>query len=198
MNNLIKRIGNIIHQNDNEFNAIYNNISVNLEDIINYKLIKDNNKNDSFRFIDLNQKEIIKVIFKNNCKFNDFREFASNFISKSVEELKKLLGEKKINEMAKKYKKNLNDFISVDGIQEKIRNILIIQKNNISFLNDYKDLFLLAPEIKDHLATAITENYVTKNSILKNECLNIIEEDQSFNKFINYYINNLKKSMKNI
>ena len=190
MNNLIKRIGNIIHQNDNEFNAIYNNISVNLEDIINYKLIKDNNKNDSFRFIDLNQKEIIKVIFKNNCKLNDFREFASNFISKSVEELKKLLGEKKINEMAKKYKKNLNDFISVDGIQEKIRNILIIQKNNISFLNDYKDLFLLAPEIKDHLATAITENYVTKNSILKNECLNIIEEDQSFNKFINYYINN--------
>jgi len=40
------------------------------------------------------------------------------------------------------------------------------------------------------LATAITEKYVTKNSILKNECLNIIKEDQFFNKFINYYINN--------
>ena len=184
MNNIIKRIGNIVHQNDNDFNIIFNNVSTNLESIMKYKLVKDNDEKDS------NHKEIIEIILKNNNKLNDLREFANNFISKSVEELKKVLGNEKINEITKKYQNNLNDFMSFDGAQKQINNILILLKKNISFLNDYKILFMLFPEIKDYIATVISENYLTKDSNLETEYLNIIKEDINFNSFVNYYINN--------
>lgn len=190
MNNIIKRIGNIVHQNDNDFNIIFNNVSTNLESIMKYKLVKDNDEKDPFRYIDSNHKEIIEIILKNNNKLNDLREFANNFISKSVEELKKVLGNEKINEITKKYQNNLNDFMSFDGAQKQINNILILLKKNISFLNDYKILFMLFPEIKDYIATVISENYLTKDSNLETEYLNIIKEDINFNSFVNYYINN--------
>jgi hypothetical protein len=190
MNNIIKRIGNIVHQNDNDFNIIFNNVSTNLESIMKYKLVKDNDEKDPFRYIDSNHKEIIEIILKNNNKLNDLREFANNFISKSVEELKKVLGNEKINEITKKYQNNLNDFMSFDGAQKQINNILILLKKNISFLNDYKILFMLFPEIKDYIVTVISENYLAKDSNLETECLNIIKEDINFNSFVNYYINN--------
>ena len=147
MNNIIKRIGSIVHQNDNDFNIIFNNASTNLENIMEYKLVKDNEEKDSFKYIDSNHKEIIEIILKNNNKLNDLREFANNFISKSVEELKKLLTNEKINEMTKKCQNNLNDFISVDEVQKQIDNILKLLKNNISFLNNLFPLFLLFPLI---------------------------------------------------
>ena len=58
MNNIIKRIGNIVHQNDNDFNIIFNNVSTNLESIMKYKLVKDNDEKDPFGYIDSNHKEI--------------------------------------------------------------------------------------------------------------------------------------------
>ena len=92
--------------------------------------------------------------------------------------------------MTKKCQNNLNDFISVDEVQKQIDNILKLLKNNISFLNDYKILFMLFPEIKDYIVTVISENYLAKDSNLETECLNIIKEDINFNSFVNYYINN--------
>jgi len=190
MNNIIKRIGSIVHQNDNDFNIIFNNASTNLESIMEYKLVKDNEEKDSFKYIDSNHKEIIEIILKNNNKLNDLREIANNFISKSVEELKKLLSNEKINEKTKKCQNNLNNFINVDEVKKQINNILKLLKNNISFLNDYKILFMLFPEIKDYITTVISEDYLDKDSNLETECLNIIKDDKNFNLFVNYYINN--------
>lgn len=190
MNNIIKRIGSIVHQNDNDFNIIFNNVSINLENIMKYKLIKDNEEKDSFKYIDSNHKEIIEIILKNNIKLNDLREFANTFISKSVGELKKLLGNEKINEMTKKCHNSLNDFMSADRVQKQINNILKLLKKNISFLNDYKILFTLFPEIKNYIVTVISENYLDKDSDFETECINIIKEDINFNSFVNYYINN--------
>ena len=49
---------------------------------------------------------------------------------------------------------------------------------------------MLFPEIKDYIVKVISENYLSKDSNLETECLNIIKEDINFNSLINYYINN--------
>lgn len=188
INNLIKRIGNIIHQNDNNFNYIFNDITTNLDVIMNYKLVKDKNEIDSFKF-DTCQSEItsIKIMHK-TYKLKDFKDFSKNFININIKTLRNLLGDIKINEIMKKLQTKFNNCIQIDKVPKLIDNISIAQENNIAFYNNYKDLFMLYPEIKDYLSNLINEEYENLN--MKNDCLKILDKDKKFKEFIINYIDN--------
>ena len=184
INNLIKRIGNIVRQNDNDFNIIFNNISTDLDDLIQLKLVKSDEEN-KFKYIISCPKEITSLKDKRYI-LKDFEDFATNFIDRNIEALKKILGEKKIEEITKNIKIKNDTFTKINEIQEKIINISNIQDENISFVNDNKNLFIIFPKIKKYLEDLISGNYD------KSDIKNLLKEngDEEIKAILNSYIDN--------
>ena len=103
--NIIKRIGNIVHQNDEDFKILFKDVSNDLNRR-KYKLLQDKNEENGFVFIEERIGHNIKPIKLTNSliKLSDFNNFSNNFYNIFIPKLKKLLGEKDINKILDKIK----------------------------------------------------------------------------------------------
>ena len=189
--NIIKRIGNIVNQNDKDFKFVFKDISKDLNERI-YELIKDPNEKIGYKFIEkefeLNFKTI-KLTYS-FLKLTDFINFSKNFLNIHVPKLKLLIGEKKIKELRKKIEEQLDSFNLKNKLIKCIDNIENIHKEGILFYTKYKELFAFFPSIKENLADQITYNYeITK---FKNISINYSNEirNKEFTSLVNYFAEN--------
>ena len=190
--NIIKRIGNIVHQNDKDFKIVFKDISNDLNRR-KYKLVQDINEKNGYKFIEEKTEHDIKTIKLTNSliKLNDFNNFANNFYNSYIPKLKILLGEQDINKIRDKIEKELNSFNVKKKILNNIEKISNVQKEGILFYNNYKDLLVLFPLIKEYLSFKIDEiddlELPIKNIDVKysNEIKN-----NEFTKLVNYFVDN--------
>ena len=186
-NNLINRIGKIIHENDILFQFLFYDINDYL-DINNYILIEDKQKNQlKFEFDESLRINNLKIIKNKEYNVSSLNKFIDDFILINIPRIKNLLGEKRIKEIKEKIESkfpNLNEI-------NKIKNKLNLFENKIQkytlFINDCKDLFELFPKLKGNIFNIIgtddTPILFTKEN---NICYT---DDNKVNSFINMFSN---------
>ena len=157
--NIIKRIGNIVHQNDKEFKLVFKDISKDLNKR-NYKLFQDKNETNGFKFCEEKSENDIKLISLTNpiIKLNDINNFSSNFFSIHLPKLKALIGEQKIKKLKNKISKELDFFNIKNQLLNIVKNISDFQKEATIFYNNYKELLVYFPPIKQYLADKIDDD----------------------------------------
>ena len=157
--NIIKRIGNIVHQNDKEFKLVFKDISKDLNKR-NYKLFQDKNEKNGFKFSEEKSENDIKPISLTNqiIKLNDINNFSSNFFSIHLPKLKALIGEQKIKKLKNKISKELDFFNIKNQLLNIVKNISDFQKEATIFYNNYKELLVYFPPIKQYLADKIDDD----------------------------------------
>lgn len=95
-NNLINRIGKIIHQNDMVFQFLFSDLNDKL-DIKKYKLYKDKIKNEIKCIFDYkNIENSLKTLNFKKYDIDNIIKFSETFINSNMEKIKELLGEKKL------------------------------------------------------------------------------------------------------
>ena len=158
--NIIKRIGNIVHQNDKEFKLVFKDISKDLNKR-NYKLFQDKNETNGFKFCEEKSENDIKPISLTNpiIKLNDINNFSSNFFSIHLPKLKVLIGDQKIKKLKNKIAKELDFFNIKNKLLNIVKNISDFQKEATIFYNNYKELLVYFPPIKQYLADKIDDDF---------------------------------------
>lgn len=158
--NIIKRIGNIVHQNDKEFKFVFKDNSCDLNKR-KYKLIIDNHEKNGYKFIEVKSEDNIKSVSLTNSimRFSDFSNFSSNFFSIYIPELKALIGDQKIKKLKNKIEQELNLINMKNKISNIIKNIADSQKELTFFNNKYKELLAYFPPIKQYLVDKIENDF---------------------------------------
>ena len=191
--NIIKRIGNIVHQNDREFKFVFKDISNDLyQNNINkkkYKLLQDQNEKNGFKFIEVKSEDNIKTINLINpiIKLSDFINFSSNFFNTYLPELKtlsySLIGEQKLKKLKKEIEQELIP-INMKKVSNIIQNITNSQKELSVFRDKYKELLEYFPPIKQYLVDKIENdfelpikniNIIYSNDIKNNEITSLVK-----------------------
>ena len=157
--NIIKRIGNIVHQNDKEFKLVFKDISKDLNKR-NYKLFQDKNETNGFKFCEEKSENDIKPISLTNpiIKLNDINNFSNNFFSIHLPKLKVFIGDQKIKKLKNKISKELDFFNIKNQLLNIVKNISDFQKEATIFYNNYKELLVYFPPIKQYLADKIDDD----------------------------------------
>ena len=154
--NIIKRIGNIVHQNDKDFKIMFQDIPNDLNNK-KYKLVHDEKEKNEYVFIeevsDFRPIRLTDSLI--NFDFDNFNDFAYNFYNTHIPKLKDLLGEKKISKLKVKIGKELNFLKMNKQVLNIIKNISDIQAEGMVFKNKYKDLLISFPTIKEYLSFVI-------------------------------------------
>jgi len=182
--NIIKRIGNIVHQNDKEFKFVFKDISNDLNKK-KYKLLQDQNEKNGFKFIEVKSEDNIKPINLINpiIKLSDFINFSNNFFITYLPELKTLIGEQKIKKLKKKIEQELIP-INMKKVSNIIQNITNSQKELSVFKDKYKELLEYFPPIKQYLVDKIENdfelpikniNIIYSNDIKNNEIASLVK-----------------------
>ena len=184
--NIIKRIGKIIHQNDDQFKLLFkdNKSDLNIEKLL---LIKDENEKEGFKFIEKKNENDFKTIKLTNSipNLNDLDNFSNDFYNFHIKKLENLLEEQKLKKLKNKIENEFN-FIPTNDFLDNLKKIFDVQKEQILFYYNYKDLFILFPSIKEILSFNI--EYDVKNPI-ENIFFNISNKNQEFS-IANYFIKN--------
>ena len=150
-NKLINRIGKIIHQDDIYYQFLFYEPNDNFN-INNFNLIQDK-ENEQIKFIpkEKNKNESLKSLDFKDFNASHIQRFIDDFFKTNIVKLKGLLGEKKLNEIKKKIDEK---FSNIKG-SDKINNEINLYENKIEkyilFINEYKSLFELFPEIKENI-----------------------------------------------
>jgi len=182
--NIIKRIGNIVHQNDKEFKFVFKDIPNDLNKK-KYKLLLDKNEKNGFKFIEVKSEDNIKPInlISPIIKLTDFINFSSNFFNTYLPELKTLIGEQKIKKLKKEIEQELIP-ISLKKVSNIIQNITNSQKELSIFKDKYKELLDYFPPIKQYLVDKIENdfelpikniNIIYSNDIKNNEITSLVK-----------------------
>ena len=186
--NIIKRIGNIVHQNDREFKFVFKDISNDLNKK-KYKLLQDQNEKNGFKFIEVKSEDNIKTINLINpiIKLSDFINFSSNFFNTYLPELKtlsySLIGEQKLKKLKKEIEQELIP-INMKKVSNIIQNITNSQKELSVFRDKYKELLEYFPPIKQYLVDKIENdfelpikniNIIYSNDIKNNEITSLVK-----------------------
>ena len=188
--NIIKRIGKIVHQNDEDFKIVFKDISRDLNKR-KYKLVQDNNEKNEYKFIeeDTNFKPII--LTDSLINFDNFDDFAYNFYNMHIPKLRDLFGENKVKEIKDKIEKELNPFRLKKQDLNIAKNFSYIQKEGLLFKNKYKDLLVSFPTIKEYISFGI--NQINSDLELPND-INVSYSDENENNkladLVNSYVEN--------
>ena len=187
LNNIINRIGKIIHQNDFIFQHLFNDINDNLN-INNYNLIKDEeNQEIKFHFENKNKYNSLR-----NLDFKEFNllsldEFINNFINCNIPKIKKLLGSDCIQKIKAEIKAKLPNISESDDIHNDINLYENKIEEYIIFLNECKELFELFPKLKGNINNIIEKNNI-QSLFERKYKINYTEKRED-----NYFINTFSK-----
>ena len=186
MNNLITKIGKIIHQGDNNFLILFNEISNSLNPK-KYNLIKEKNK---YKFVknSENGQKYIGNLNINNYTLQNFEDFSNELLENNVKSLKKLLGENNVQDIIKECKSKIpkDELIKID------KKIYYISKKTKEFIvsyEKYKELMLLYPQLKNYI-NLFYENNMDLYDIqeIKEEFIDEKKENEIINYFLKIYL----------
>ena len=184
-NNLISRIGKIIHQNDNIFQSLFYDINDNLK-LSKYKLIEDKKNNIKF----ITQKEGIDSLKSLDFKKLDIsliNEFTENLANSNISRLKKLLKGDKIKELEEEIKNKFEDLKEFDGFKNDISLLEVKKEQFAFFIFECYELFELFPSLKEDIVNIIANNDTPKLFMKDAIYTGKKENDQFINIFSNMY-----------
>ena len=190
INNIINKIGKIIHQNDEIYKIYFSEISDKL-DYSKYQLKKDNNENNTIILIDKNEKnESISYLSNKVYNYEDFINFSNTFYEKNKNKIKELLGDKKEKEIIKEIEKLLKNNIGKNKSDLEKEKLIFMKLLNeaIIFHENYKNLFLLFPMVKNDINDLINKEDM---AIVELENITKIEtQNEGERNLINIFIKN--------
>lgn len=170
MNKLINRIDKILDENEFLNETLFYEVSEELNPIKN-TLIKDKNDENSFEFVEQNNKD------KKPNYSNSFYQNYSKIINK-------FLGEKDLKKFQEETINEIKNFLGEDKIQSDINFFSKKLRNEITFYENFKELFSFFPFIKENIINLI-EQELPINEINNLEIQ--ISQEREENKFINIF-----------
>ena len=186
-NNLINRIGKIVHENDILFQFLFYDINDNL-DINNYSLIRDKEKNElKFDFDESLRINNLKVLNQKEYKASSLKKFVEDFIQINIPKIIDLLGEKRINEIKKEIESKFPYINHIDKIKSEVNSFENKIGKYILFINECKDLFELFPKLKSNIINIVGNYDEPKLFALENKIC--YTENNNENIFINMLSN---------
>lgn len=186
-NNLINRIGKIVHENDILFQFLFYDINDNL-DINNYSLIRDKEKNElKFDFDESLRINNLKVLNQKEYKASSLKKFVEDLIQINIPKIIDLLGEKRINEIKKEIESKFPYIIVIDKIKSEVNSFENKIGKYILFINDCKDLFELFPKLKSNIINIVGNYDEPKLFALENKICYTENNDENI--FINMLSN---------
>ena len=155
---LINRIEKINHKNNAIFQFLFYDFEDNF-DIENYSLINKKDKNAP-KFI-INNKRTIKSL--KNLNFKNFNIssiffFLEEIATKNFKKMCDFLGENEVVTIKKKIQNKFKSLNEIDKIKNKIYSFGNKIEKHIRFINKYKEMLLLFPQLKENLIEFMEED----------------------------------------
>ena len=155
---LINRIEKINHKNNAIFQFLFYDFEDNF-DIENYSLINKKDKNAP-KFI-INNKRTIKSL--KNLNFKNFNIssiffFVEEIATKNFKKMCDFLGENEVVTIKKKIQNKFKSLNEIDKIKNKIYSFGNKIEKHIRFINKYKEMLLLFPQLKENLIEFMEED----------------------------------------
>ena len=186
MNKLINRIGKILDENEFLNETLFYELLEELNPIKN-KLIKDKNDENSFEFVEQNNKDKKpnNYLLIKPYKYEDYINYSNSFYQNYSKIINKFLGEKDLKKFQEETINEIKNFLGEDKIQSDINFFSKKLRNEITFYENFKELFSFFPFIKENLINLI-EQELPINEINNLEIQ--ISQEREENKFINIFI----------
>jgi len=187
MNNIINKIGKIIHQNDELYNIFFTEIEDNLN-ISNYQLKKDIDSNFALLCNENLYKNTSSLSIK-EYDYDFFMKFSLNFFERFKGKIKQLLGEEKEKEIIKEADELIKEMVGKSKCD--FENDLLYCSNKINetikFHEENKELLQLFPLIKRDIEILIDNNNLNE---LDSDVIGFTIEEENKNAIVNAYIKN--------
>ncbi len=187
INNIINKIGKIVHQNDELYNIYFTEIEDNLN-ISNYQLKKDIDNNLTLLCNENLYKNASSLSIK-EYDYDAFMKFSLNFFERFKGKIKQLLGEKKEKEIIKEADELIKEMVGKSKYD--FENDLLYCSNKINetikFHEENKDLLQLFPLIKRDIEILIDSNNLNE---LDSNVIGFTIEEENKNAIVNVFIKN--------
>ena len=187
INNIINKIGKIVHQNDELYNIYFTEIEDNLN-ISNYQLKKDIDNNLTLLCNENLYKNASSLSIK-EYDYDAFMKFSLNFFERFKGKIKQLLGEKKEKEIIKEADELIKEMVGKSKCD--FENDLLYCSNKINetikFHEENKDLLQLFPLIKRDIEILIDSNNLNE---LDSNVIGFTIEEENKNAIVNVFIKN--------
>ncbi len=157
-NRLIRRIGKIIHQNDAIFQFLFYNFEDNLN-IENYSLINEKDKKEpKFKIYNKNANISLKNLTFQKVDISSIFKFTEELVTKNFSKMCDFLGENEVATIKKEINGKFEDLDEINKIKNEIDSLENEIEKYILFINNYKEIFVLFPQIKQNIAENIERN----------------------------------------
>ena len=187
INNIINKIGKIIHQNDELYNIYFTEVEDSLN-ISNYQIKKDIDNNLRLLYNENLYKNVSSLSMK-EYDYDVFMQISLNFFERFKGKIKQLLGEKKEKEIIKESDELIKEMVGKNKCD--FENDLLYCTNkineNIKFHEENKDLLQLFPLIKRDIEILIDNNNLNE---LDSDVIGFTIEEVNKNAFVNAFIKN--------
>ena len=185
INKLISRIGKIIHQNDFIFQFLFYDINNNL-DINNYRLIEEKEKKEIKFSIDKKTRiDSLKNLDFKKINISFIFNFLKEFSKKNFDKMCDFIGKDKLNEIKTNIKNGFKEYNKIKDLKKEVSFLENKIQEFTLFLEQFKDLFQVFPEIKANIIE-ISEN--NEFPLYEKNKFDYIEE-KNFNSFVNLFVN---------
>jgi len=186
INKLINRIDKILDENEFLNETLFYEVSEELNPI-NNKLIKDKNDENSFEFTEQNNKDKKpnNYLLIKSFKYEDYINHSNSLYQNYIKIINKFLREKDLKKLKEETRNEIKNFLGEDKIKSDINFFSKKLRNEISFYENFKELFSFFPFIKENIINLI-EQELPINEINNLEIQ--ISQEKEENKFINIFI----------